>query len=674
MFLSAFLLFQVQPVIAKLILPLFGGGAAVWSACLLFFQTFLLFGYIYAHLLTRFLDPKKQLLAHCSLLALSLILMPIGHIDYNQISVADQPLKAILEILTLNIGLPYFLLSATGPLVQRWFSYSNADKSPYRLYSLSNVGSLIALISYPFLIEPALTMDHQMMVWSIAYGALVAGFIILATKLFNHHDFDSGENSSELSIKGVGGLVWLWMLLACVGVMLLVSTTNAITQNIPPMPFLWILPLCIYLLTFIICFHNARWYVRWYWFAIFAISAMASVLMFFIGTQFDITSQIGMYSLILLSACMICHGELARLKPQVEHLTLYYMFISLGGALGSLLVSYAAPILFNHFYEFVLAILMVFVLFNICLAKDKTEQSQTTINTILKVGSVLSLSIVAVMFYVLDGLYSQYDVDNSRNFYGVLAVKDVTINDEPQRRLIDGTTSHGTQSLVVEKAMEPLSYYRQNTGGALALQHFSPAKPVKAGFIGLGAGALAAYGRKGDDYHFYELNPDVYRMAKSHFSFLSDSKANIEVTLGDGRVNLRHALQKQGENQFDLLVLDAFSGDSIPSHLLTREAFALYWQLLKQDGVLAIHISNSHLDLTPLVRGLSKEIDVQARFYNYKASKGESHDALWVLVSNNLRFNQNPIVKSYQTPWPQNSEQSIVWTDNYSNLLSVLKW
>lgn len=691
-FLSAFLLFQVQPVIAKVILPLFGGGAAVWSACLLFFQTFLLFGYLYAHGLTKLMTPKKQLFVHCSLLGVSLLLLPFGQVDIQPVSAADEPLTAILMMLLFSIGLPYFLLSATGPLVQRWFSYAEHNKSPYKLYSLSNIGSLFALVSYPFIIEPELAMDKQLLVWSLAYCALVVGFIMLAKNLCAKVEFEQTCGEQQQSLTGSGGVSLLWLLLGATGVVLLISTTNAMTQNIPPMPFLWVLPLCIYLLTFIISFQNARWYVRWYWFAIFLFSSVVSVLMFFIGTQFDISSQIGMYSLILLSACMICHGELAKLKPSTDKLTLYYLFISLGGALGSLFVSYLCTLIFDQFYEFPLAVFMVFVLFYFCLNVEQRSQGEQkdgpdqmlmgfSTNSLLKVSNVVGLCVVGLMFYVLEGLYRQYDVDSSRNFYGVLAVKDVNIEGQIQRRLIDGTTSHGTQSLAIDKAMEPLSYYRQNTGGALALQYFSPAKPVNAAFIGLGAGALAAYGRVNDSYHFYELNPAVYEMAQKHFSFLSQSKADVKVTLGDGRVNLQQTLQNHGTHQFDLLVLDAFSGDSIPTHLLTREAFELYWQVLKTEGVLAIHISNSHLDLTPLVRGLVDDrndspygLKLTARYFNYRAMGSESHDAQWVLISNNKRFNQHSFVNAFQTPWPADSENTIVWTDNYSNLFSVLKF
>ena len=247
-FLSAFLLFQVQPVIAKVILPLFGGGAAVWSACLLFFQTFLLFGYLYAHGLTKLLSPKKQLIAHCSLLGVSVLVLPFGQVELNGVTSADEPLGAILILLLFTIGLPYFLLSATGPLVQRWFSYAEHQQSPYKLYSLSNIGSLLALVSYPFVVEPSFNMDKQLLTWSLAYSALVVGFVVLARKLFNKQGFELSANTEhqkdnaneqtdgEPNSKSAGFLSFLWLMLGATGVVLLISTTNAMTQNIPHQP------------------------------------------------------------------------------------------------------------------------------------------------------------------------------------------------------------------------------------------------------------------------------------------------------------------------------------------------------------------------------------------------------------------------------------------------------
>lgn len=701
-FVGAFLLFQVQPLIAKLILPLFGGGAAIWTACLLFFQAFLLLGYLYSHYLTKINSIKKQASIHGLLLLLSLFLLPIG-LGAGGSDVLDllgngsisngsigngSPMSGILLLLMISVGAPYFMLASTGPLVQRWLTYINVGKLPYKLYSLSNVGSLLALLSYPFIFEPLLTLEHQSDYWSIGYFIFVCAFLCFCLTMLKRQRFDSKNSTTNEVDSGEVGSgkfdVALWVFLSAVGVILLVSTTNAMTQNIPPVPFLWILPLCIYLLTFIISFHSPRWYVRWYWFVMFAISSFAAIFLFFIGSQFDIITQIVLYSFILLSACMICHGELARLKPSVDKLTLFYLNLSLGGFLGSAFVAFVAQKLFSQFFEFPMAIFCVYLLFSLCVLLEnkrqveykedkKTTAAESVKLRLLASSSFVSLLLLVSFFFYLNGLFSKNDVVTSRNFYGILSVKDVEINGEIQRRLIDGTTSHGTQSLMQGKEQVARSYYRHNTGVAIALEQLGSAGAVKAGFIGLGAGTLAVYGRNNDDYIFYELNPDVERFARSHFSYLAQSKANVDVVLGDARVTLTKELKHQGSRAYQLIVVDAFSGDSIPAHLLTKEAFALYWQHLEEDGVLAIHISNSHLDLTPLVRGLADMFEKQALYFKTLAEQRGGHNAEWVLVTNNKRLLDNAEVKRFASKWSSRSENKIVWTDNYSNLLSVLK-
>ncbi|MFB0999051.1 MAG: fused MFS/spermidine synthase, partial [Colwellia sp.] len=429
------------------------------------------------------------------------------------------------------------------------------------------------------------------------------------------------------------------------------------TQNIPPVPFLWILPLCLYLLSFIISFHSPKWYVREYWFALFVLTACLALLMYFIGSQLDIVSQIIIYSCILFIACMICHGELARLKPEVEQLTLFYLFMSLGGFLGSAFVAFVAQNIFDQFLEFPLAIISVFILLALSTyaQKDTTIKSQTWF-----VGSnvTLAISFIVGLIY-LNALFVKTNVASDRNFYGILSVKDVEVNNKVQRRLIDGTTSHGTQSLEVGEKRLPLSYYRKTTGVALVLEQLRKqrlkediSKNLNAGFVGLGAGTLAAYGNKNDDYVFYELNPAVITAAKTYFSYLDDSSANIDLVLGDGRVSLQHQLDNAGSKQFDTLVIDAFSGDSIPQHLLTQEALILYFKHLKGDGVLAIHISNSHLDLTHLVRGLAHVLNKEIIYIETDADKDNEHNVQWVLLTDNQVFLTDARVKAYRSRWP----------------------
>jgi hypothetical protein len=684
-FLSAFLLFQVQPLIAKLILPYFGGGAAVWTACLLFFQAFLLFGYFYAHSLTQINSIKKQISIHCILLLCSAIFLPLSIQALDNISLATSPLQSILMLLSVSIGLPYFILSSTGPLIQRWLTYIEVGKLPYQLYSLSNLGSLLALISFPFLFEPLLTTTQQSVYWTVGYGVYASLILILLWKMSRLKlnvkiTKESGLEKDQVNKPPLLEKI-LWLTLAMVGVVLLVATTNAMTQNIPPVPFLWILPLCLYLLTFIISFHSPKWYVREYWFALFFLTACLALLMYFIGSQFDIISQVIIYSCILFMACMICHGELARLKPSVKHLTLFYLFMSLGGFLGSAFVAFIAINVFEQFLEFPLAIISVFLLLSLSVYAQRGIEVKK--QTWLISTSVLLAILFSVGLFYLNNLFVKTNVASERNFYGILSVKDVEVNNRLQRRLIDGTTSHGTQSLEKGESQKPLSYYRKNTGVALMLEQLSKyrlneinSNTLNAGFVGLGAGTLAAYGNYGDNFTFYELNPAVISAAQNYFSYLNESLAHINVVLGDGRVSLKRQLDESGSQQFDTLVIDAFSGDSIPQHLLTQEALLLYFKHLKQDGVLAIHISNSHLDLTPLVRGLADVLDKDIIYIETDANSDDEHNVQWVLLTNNQLFLNDTRIKVYRSDWPvKNSpgHSNIIWTDERSDLLSVLK-
>lgn len=685
-FIGAFLLFQVQPLIAKILLPFFGGGASIWTACLLFFQGALFLGYLYAHLVTKIPKIKYQALVHVGLLWLSLSLMP-SSMMVSTTEIAEtysdlSPLLSITLLLSQYIGLPYLLLSATGPLLQRWLSYEKNHKTPYKLYAVSNLASLLALMSYPFLIEPSLMVSEQTRFWSFAYIVFVAVLSIIAFKLYQANPQTSlkalnESGASEVNkLKHKGFMIFLWGFLAAIGVMFLIATTNAMTQNIPPVPFLWILPLSLYLISFILCFHSPKCYVRWYWFALFAISAFAATLMFFIGTQFSLVGQLVIYSFILMSACMLCHGELAKLKPQVSYLTLYYLMISLGGFLGSLFVNIAAPALFTFFLEFLLAIWCLFIAFSLCIyASDKAYHGvvSTRGDTIMARSSILIMLLLIGFYLYLNSVVTQSLVASERNFYGILSVVEVEANGQKERRLIDGTTSHGTQLQSAQLSFIPQSYYRKDTGVALALEHLYKTPDINVGLVGLGAGTLAAYANEGDTFYFYELNPAVEAMAKEYFTYLSNTSAYIDISLGDGRVSLARELSEFGSNQYQVMVIDAFSGDAIPAHLLTVEAFELYWQHLAEDGVLAIHISNTHLDLSHLVRGLAAKFDKKALSFVTPATKTDSNETHWVIVTNNTSFINHRKVKALQTPWKTQAMPFTLWTDNYSNLLSVLK-
>ena len=704
-FVGAFLLFQVQPLIAKIILPSFGGGAAVWTSCLLFFQGFLLLGYLYAHKLTQLKSIKSQCIIHSVLLLLSLAVLPLGTAESSLLTANNEdPLLAIITQLSIAVGLPYFLLASTGPMVQRWLTFLNRQTLPYKLYSLSNFASLLALLTFPFLLEPLMTSIHQSWFWSILYGIYVCLFFAVMLKVYRQCENSqvitchNEETNNRVSIKHRWSHRFLWGALAAVGVVLLVATTSAMTQNIPPVPFLWILPLCLYLLTFIICFHSPKWYVRGFWLAIFSLMAMLALFMFFIGTHFTIVAQVVIYSGILFSACMLCHGELVRLKPKADGLTLFYLMLALGGFLGSAFVAFVAQALFVQFLEFPLAILLVFLLFacsSLVMATDKSW---------LTVLSLIGFVLFFIIFILINQRYLAHDVYSARNFYGILSVKDVTVNGQIERRLIDGTTSHGTQSLQANKRSKPLSYYREGTGVALAITQIRQAKQkdtllaaqlsahsgnldspnnreqqhsllnhgLNVGLIGLGAGTLAAYGEPGDTFTFYELNPAVIRVAKEYFSYLEDSQAEIKIIQGDARVSMAKLSMNDTFNDYDLLVLDAFSGDSIPQHLLTTQAIALYLKQLSPEGAIVVHVSNSHLDLLGLMAGLAKHANLAHQYFYTKAESESGHDSQWVLLTNNKMLIKSPTLNAHKNPWP-NTKKTLVWTDDHSSLLSVLK-
>ncbi|KKO44709.1 hypothetical protein WG68_14280 [Arsukibacterium ikkense] len=672
---SAALLFLVQPMLAKQLLPYFGGGAAVWTACMLFFQSLLLAGYGYAHLLSRYLAPKQQRLVHSCLLLLALASLPLLWQAKLNPQVLASPLAAILLLLTLTVGLPYLLLSATGPLLQHWFAGRFPLRSPYRLYALSNLGSLGGLLAYPFVLEPLFSLSQQRQYW-------VMGFVLFALCCLALMWRELGQLSP--AIRAVSARLnkryaLRWLALSACGVVLLLAVTQQLTQNVPPVPFLWVLPLCLYLASYIVVFNKPAWYQRGLWLYLFCLSMVFALLLFYLGRQFDLISQLLLYLTILLSGCMLCHGELARLKPAPQYLTGFYLLLAAGGVLGSAAVNLVAPLLFSQYWEFLLVMLAIYLLL---LWPEETSKPRWQQGLWLSGAAVFALSVLG-----LEWQLGQHNVYSERNFYGSLLVRDLTVIDEAgngqlQRQLIDGTTSHGAQYLAPPLAATAQSYYRPGTGAALAMQHFLPSalsrninqlQQRKFGLVGLGAGALAVYGKPGDTMLFYELNPAVIKVATEYFSYLRDSAASIEIIAGDARLTLTEQLSTQQQSgQFDVLVLDAFSSDSIPQHLLTIEAMQLYWQHLQSDGVLAVHVSNNYLDLTSLLRNQAASMGQQAYFIATQAA-GINPAAEWVLITSNQRFMQQPIIQQALSPWPTPLNSDVSWTDQRSNLLQVLK-
>ena len=678
-FLGAFLLFQVQPIVARYILPWYGGSPAVWTTCMLFFQLLLMGGYLYAHLVGTRLDPRRQPLVHAGLLLLALTLLPITPDESWKPADASNPTWQIVLLLLVTVGLPYLVVATSSPLLQHWFSRTEPGRSPYRLFALSNAGSLLGLVTYPFLLEPLLPTGMQTRVWSATFGLYVLVCGVCAVRVFRA----SAPTTTAARVDAASDPVSmrdrvLWLLLSACGSVMLLATTSQMTQDVAVVPFLWVLPLALYLVTFIICFDHERWYDRRVWSPVLAL-ALAAVVYMFVMENLTLVQLIVVYAVMLFAACMVCHGELVKLRPATVHLTSFYLMVAGGGALGGVFATLIAPAVFNGFWEYQVGLVSTCVLLAVC-----SDLHRTSSRLSLARELAWAVGIGALVFYFSTAIRDDQDemIAATRNFYGLLRVYDKDIGEDARpvmlRSLYHGEILHGSQLLAEGRRREPITCYGSDSGVALAIEHHprreteTPASTpgLRIGVIGLGTGTVAALGRPGDTVRFYEINPEVERIANEHFFYLRDSRATTEVVLGDGRISMERELRDQGSQQFDVLVLDAFSGDAIPIHLLTLEAAELYWRHLRDDGVLLAHISNKYLNLHPVVRAAAEAFD--KRFVSIAAdSAGEEYaGSTWVAVTSNRTLLDR--LAGYTERWPTQMPQTIRWTDDFSSLLGVL--
>lgn len=650
-FLSSFLLFLIQPVFAKLILPWFGGSAAVWTVCLVFFQTFLLLGYLYAHLISRWLAPVQQAMLHIGLLLCAVATLPvIPGPSWKDLGTHD-PTGRILLLLIAVLGLPYLMLSATGPLVQSWYARLWPDTNPYRLFALSNAASLLALAAYPFLIEPRFPTQRQAVLWSMAFGvfALLCSAAAWIARSSAAPPVDAPA-PAPLRTR------LLWIALAATGSMALVATTNQITENVAAVPFLWILPLALYLLTFIVTFENPRWYRRQLVTRLLAV-ALCSVAYATYDIQMAdaIIVSLPLFCVSLFIVCFYCHGELSLLKPAAGGLTGFYLNVALGGAIGAVLAGLVAPHVFSGVYELPLALIAVAVLAMILTWPEGWIYRVSWI----AVAAVMTVSLGWIVFGYHSGALVM-----TRSFYGALRVTQTG----DLRKLFHGTVRHGAEFMTPTRRREPTSYFGPLSGAGLALR-FCCDGPKRVGIIGLGTGTLAAFGQSGDFFHFYEINPQMIALAKSQFAFLSDSPAKIEITQGDARLSL----ENEPPQHYDVLIADAFSGDAIPVHLLTREAFQVYLRHLKPEGVLAFHVSNQFLDLSPVIASIGAELGENvAQVVSFGDEAHAIVPATWILMTKNKVFMARPEIVRAIAPVPLNPSLRM-WTDDYNNLFDVLR-
>lgn len=692
-FIGSFLLFQVQPIAARYILPWFGGGASVWTTCMLFFQVFLLGGYAYAYLLTKYLPLRKQVVLHLLLLACSLIVLPITPAEAWKPIDAYNPAWRILLLLFFTIGGPFLLLSSTGPLIQMWFAGERPGQSPYRLFALSNFAALLALLTYPFLVEPHLGLDIQTKFWSLGYILYVVAVGWCAALIYQGaaQNRRAEEPVQKREIHSGGSPVFLWLVLSACGVIVLLASTNELTQNIFPVPFLWILPLSLYLVSFILCFDSDRWYVRRIWVTVFFLSFLPAVFLLHLGKVNGLAHAIFLNSVTLFSACMICHGELARLKPSPKFLASFYLMIAFGGALGSVFVNLIAPSFFSRYWEYPIGLFGVYLLAGICRFRDtrksaprserksrkRAQQPETTFLRNPRTQKVIwgTAGMVFVVFYgITIYVLESNDLMSNRNFYGRLHVTETENNSGiVVRSLMDGQIMHGEQIVNPQYRLIPTLYFRYGSGVGVAVRHHNHVKGLRLGVIGLGVGTIAAYVAQGDTLRFYEINPAVERVARNYFYFLQDCRADYEIVLGDARISLERELKETGGQNFHILVVDAFSNDTIPVHLITREAFSLYWKHLRPDGILAFHISNAYLELSPIVRNFAQMFGKKAISIIDEPDKISSSRSAWVLVTSNEQFINNEKLRKFFSPWPNHQPKKLIWTDDYSNLFMALK-
>ncbi|MFO0688243.1 MAG: fused MFS/spermidine synthase [Myxococcota bacterium] len=714
-FASAFLIFLVQPMVGKRILPWFGGVPAVWTLCLAFYQTALFLGYAYAHCSIRFLKPRAQLAVHGLAVAAAFASLPVLPETPPDGQLLDaNPTMAVLQLLAGNVALPFLVLASTSPLVQAWFARAHPSLSPYPLYAVSNLGSFLALFVFPFVLEPHLALSETGRLWT--WGFVATGLAVLACAVSASATraadgavagaaagapgggaTDAGAGSAaggEVAgaANGAGGHFrsLLWLGLSGSAVVLLTGVTNKLCLDVASIPFLWIVPLAIYLLTFVLCFSSERIYRR----GLFVILALAAfALTRTIDPREFIGHQILAYCALLASVCMCLHGELYRVRPAASGLTGFYLIVSLGGALGGLIVGIVAPLVFDDYYELPLGLLLAAVTMLAVCARDPGSSLRWD-GLRGRWRFVAPAALAAVVAFVASELRTDpHILHKERSFFGVLTIHELDDESSIRRSLTNGTTVHGLQFLGRTARRLPTSYYGRATGLGLALTS-RPARSggSKFGVIGLGVGTLAAYGRAGDTMRFYEIDPVVIELAGKggYFSFLEDSKADVEVVLGDARRSMEDEQRRTGPQAYDVLVLDAFSSDAIPVHLMTREAFEIYFRALAPDGLMAVHVSNRHFQLMNLV---SRAVDAlgahSLQVKTRPAPTLQSGLTDWVLVTRDpdqltrLQIRMESRHRALELPLQSllvrrgkeaNLEAFPLWTDDYSDLLSVMRW
>jgi spermidine synthase len=723
LFLSSSLLFVVQPMIAKMMLPLLGGTPAVWNTCMVFFQATLLAGYLYAHASTRWLSFRNQAALHIVMLAASFLAMPIVVArHYAEPPATDMPVLWLLGVLVMTIGVPFFLVSSSGPLLQRWFTRTDhrLAQDPYFLSVAGNVGSIAALLAYPALLEPSLRLAQQSTMWTVGYVGLVVltcvCFFVVYTKSAGEANGEAAARDSSVDAAPESPS-WRqrvhWIVLAFVPSSLLLGVTTFLTTDVAAVPLLWIVPLVIYLLTFVLVF--ARRTLVSHTLIVRAMPLWMLVLAWLIvlNTALPVAIQAPTHLLAFFLAAMVCHGELAKRRPGGRYVTEFYLSMSIGGVLGGLFNALVAPLAFTTVLEYPLALVLACALYprrskNETLHAKRLDvalpvviggltlalmflfglgESKSTLTLLVAfvVPSVLcfsfanrpmrfALGLGAMMLAAGTYTSAKEDVTHrGRSFFGVHRVFDS--EERNLRYLVHGGIVHGAQHLEPARRREPTLYYR--TDGPVGHVFTALRRPgtSRVAVVGLGIGGLAAYSQPGEEWTFFEIDPTIADLARDRdqFTFLSDSPSKMRIVLGDARI----ALTKEPDRAYDLLIVDAFSSDAIPVHLITKEAIDLYLQKLDTGGVLAFHISNRYLNLAPLVSKLAHDANLACLIrYDHSGSSSGSKGNLatrWAVIARSAETLE-PLAGDTRWQALAPPQRAVAWTDDFSNPLSVMRW
>jgi hypothetical protein len=714
-FLSAALLFVVEPMFGKMVLPLLGGSPAVWTTCMLFFQGALLVGYLYAHVGPRWLGLGGHTILHIVLLTLCVVTLPISVAGTSGAFRFEHPNVWLLWVLTLSLGAPFVLLSSTGPLLQVWFSkttHPDADR-PYFLYAASNAGSLIALVSYPFLIEPLIPLQGQSRFWSVGFFITISMVAVSAAYLRTGAKAESGSAAvgQPPTVRLERRTMLRWTVLAFVPSSFFLALTTYVTTDVASVPLLWIIPLVLYLLSFTMVFgrrsvvsHGAL--LRWQ-----PVGLIALAVIQFLGNSASGLWLLPLHLIVFFGSALVCHGELAATKPDPSRLTDFYLCIAVGGVLGGVFNALLAPALFNSVLEYPLTILVA------CAVRPWSSEQRSSqlwgwdlaviavacavlvwarLGDAPKLGVPLAVIFcgiaavaclrtsrnparftLAVGLIVFAGMVSSIArpgiLMRERNFFGVREVREDT--DKQLRMLMHGTTSHGAQSTVPSRRLEPVSYYHRRGPVGDVFRALPPVPGRKVGIIGLGAGGLASYAGGGEEWTFYEIDPDIARVAadSNYFTYLRDTPAKVDVVLGDGRL----ALAQAPDRHYDMLVLDAFSSDAIPTHLLTLEALSLYRSKLSEKGVLVLHLSNRYLELEPVVGRLVRATGaaglIRADVQRTAELEASGDPSVWAAVASE-RSHLGALQEDPKWRPLSVRDDVAVWTDDFSNIFSVFIW